>query len=466
VWLHGRGDTITELNFIHQRLTQPGQFTPPDTIVLHPFGRYSNAFQFAGETDVFEAIADLKKRYRIDPDRISIRGFSMGGAGAWRLAAHHPGLWAAAAPGAGFVDTEEYLAGKPSLGSPTPIERLLWTMTNAKEYAANLFALPVVAYSGEIDPQKAAADIMGRELARSGVPLTHLIGPKTGHSYHPETKKELDERFDALLLRGRERVPRRIRFVTYTTRYDRGHWVRAVELEEHWKRAEIDASITETGIQLKTVNVRRAAVDFEPGDCPFAPGTSFKVTVNGKPAGEIRPASDRSCGWLVAGDDKTVWKRHGLQGPIDDAFFRRFVMVRPSPSAPEGIRAEFDHAIAEWRAIFRGDAIVKDEAQLTDADFASANVVLWGTPSTSRWIARFPPPISFPADGNRYLAAIYPHPSSGRYIVLNSGITFREEHSLTNAQQTAKLGDWAILESPYKVIESGVFSDAWRVTAK
>ena len=38
-WFHGRGEKLTELDFIQQRTTQPGEFTPPDTIVLHPYGR-------------------------------------------------------------------------------------------------------------------------------------------------------------------------------------------------------------------------------------------------------------------------------------------------------------------------------------------------------------------------------------------------------------------------------------------
>ena len=57
VWFHGRGERLSELSFIHTRMTQRGTFTPPDTVVLHPYGRYSNAFKFAGETDVFEALA-------------------------------------------------------------------------------------------------------------------------------------------------------------------------------------------------------------------------------------------------------------------------------------------------------------------------------------------------------------------------------------------------------------------------
>ncbi|MGE3821829.1 MAG: hypothetical protein AB7I30_20640, partial [Isosphaeraceae bacterium] len=83
VWFHGRGETLSEVNFLDQRRKVRGEFAPPDTIVLHPYGRYCNAFKFAGEVDVLEAIEAVKRNYRIDDDRISVRGFSMGGAAAW-----------------------------------------------------------------------------------------------------------------------------------------------------------------------------------------------------------------------------------------------------------------------------------------------------------------------------------------------------------------------------------------------
>src|SRR5207248_625034 len=77
--------------------------------VLHPYGRYCNAFKFAGEVDVLEAVAHAKKHYAIDDDRVVLRGFSMGGAGCWQVAVHYPDHWAAAAPGAGFSETREFL---------------------------------------------------------------------------------------------------------------------------------------------------------------------------------------------------------------------------------------------------------------------------------------------------------------------------------------------------------------------
>src|SRR6185436_15900745 len=100
-WFHGRSETLSEVNFLSDRMRTPGEFTPRDTIVLHLYGRYCNASKFAGEVDFFEALAAVKRQYPIDANRILVRGFSMGGASAWHIGAHFAGLWAAVAPGAG-----------------------------------------------------------------------------------------------------------------------------------------------------------------------------------------------------------------------------------------------------------------------------------------------------------------------------------------------------------------------------
>jgi len=80
VWYHGRGETLSETNFLTERQRSFGEFSPPDTIVLHPYGRFCNGNRFAGEVDTFEALDSVRARYAIDENRVSVRGFSMGGA--------------------------------------------------------------------------------------------------------------------------------------------------------------------------------------------------------------------------------------------------------------------------------------------------------------------------------------------------------------------------------------------------
>ena len=39
VWFHGRGEALSEVNFLDERRKRVGEFAPPGTIVLHPYGR-------------------------------------------------------------------------------------------------------------------------------------------------------------------------------------------------------------------------------------------------------------------------------------------------------------------------------------------------------------------------------------------------------------------------------------------
>ena len=102
-------EQLTELSFLDGRRKSLGDFAPDNVFVLHPYGRFCNANHVAGETDTLEAMADVQRRYRIDEDRITVRGFSMGGGATWHFAVHHADKWAAAAPGAGFSETPAFL---------------------------------------------------------------------------------------------------------------------------------------------------------------------------------------------------------------------------------------------------------------------------------------------------------------------------------------------------------------------
>ncbi|MDQ6676554.1 MAG: prolyl oligopeptidase family serine peptidase [Acidobacteriota bacterium] len=330
LWFHGRNETLSEINFIIDRQKNPGEFTPRDTIVLHLYGRYCNANKFAGEVDLFEALDDLKRHYNIDERRISVRGFSMGGAAVWHIAAHHAGLWAAAAPGAGFAETREFVpAYHKQQITPSWYEEKLWHWTDATDYALNFAQLPVVAYNGEIDPQKQAADIMARYLAREGMTLTRIVGPNTAHKYHPAAKVEINRLIDPIVERGNEPTPKKIHFTTWTLAYNQMKWITVDGLEKHWERARIDAEITsDHAVQAQTGNISSLTLRFGPGGAPFDPTKMITVTLDGQPvqvpgpdtARTLNASFHKQSGKWVAGEDTAFRKRHNLQGPIDDAF--------------------------------------------------------------------------------------------------------------------------------------------------
>lgn len=481
-WFHGRSETLSELNFIDERMRRPGEFTPRDTFVLHLYGRYCNANKFAGEVDLFEALADVRKNYAIDEDRTLVRGFSMGGAATWHIAAHHAGLWAAAAPGAGFAETAEYQ--KLNLADFSDWERKLFQLYDATTYALNFFNLPLIAYSGEIDKQKQAADIMDRYLAKEGMRLSHVIGPKTEHKYHPDSKIEIEKRLDAIAAKGRDPYPEEIRFTTPTLRYNKMKWLTVDGLGEHWVPARVVAKrVSPSEVQITTSNVTSLTLDM------VVPN----VTIDGTRIAATSSGFEKVNGvWQAAKLPRpvnTLAKRHGLQGPIDDAFLSRFVFVAPTRTAThvevsDRARAEMDRAKREWRKMFRGEVIERTDQTLTDADIASSNLVLWGGPSNNAVIAKLLPnlPIQWTEqsiqvrgrsfDSKTHMPVlIFPNPlNPAKYVVLNSGVTFREADYLTNSRQIARLPDWAVIDitvpadakRPGRVAAAGFFDENWK----
>jgi acetyl esterase/lipase len=497
LWFHGRGETLSEVNFLHERLTRTGEFAPPDALVLHLYGRYCNASKFAGETDLFEALASVRQHYGVDENRIFVRGFSMGGATSWHVGAHHAGLWAGVAPGAGFAETSEYqnLASKPE--RPW-YEQKLFRLYDATEYALNFFNTPLLAYSGEKDKQIQAARIMARFLAAEGMELAHVTGPNTEHRYHPEAKVEIAARLDSIARVGRDPYPAQIRFATHTLRYNRMRWLRFEGLEKHWEKARADARITEAGdIELELRNVSDFSIEFGSGAWKGARDRAAAIRVNGVQVGSLRPRSDAS---LAGRFSKTggVWqsgglvglrKQPGLQGPIDDAFYSSFLMVLPSgqaksPEIAAWVKSESAAAIADWRRLFRGKARVKLDTEVSDADIAATNLVLWGDPQSNRVLARVSErlPLRWNREslslGQAQCASakcipvlIYPNPlNPSHYVVLNSGPTLRGEGNASNSLQTPKLPDWALIDlseppgpqRPGRIVDANFFDEAWR----
>ncbi|MCX7419707.1 MAG: prolyl oligopeptidase family serine peptidase [Planctomycetia bacterium] len=504
LWFHGRGEVLSELNFLEDRRKNKGQFTPADTIVLHPYGRYCNANKLAGEIDSLEAIESVKRRYRIDDDRIAVRGFSMGGAACWQFAVHYADRWAAAAPGAGFSETPDFLKvfQKETL-EPTWFEKKLWHMYDCTDWAANLAQLPTVAYSGDKDSQKQAADIMAVALKKEGIELTHLIGPDTAHSYHPVTKLEVDRRIDSIMALGRERMPRTIRFVTYSLRYNRMHWVTVDAIKEHWSQARVNAAIVaDSFVSVTTNNIEQLTLSIPSGYAPMAVDASVQIKIDDQTIDGPHPGSDLS--WQVTlHREGAAWKlgalpanglrkRHGLQGPIDDALMDSFVFVRPTAKSSheaveKWVQAEMSHAIVHWRQQFRGHARVVDDTAVTDEHIANSNLILWGDPTSNAVLKKIADKLpirwgdseitvgdeKFPSDRHAAIA-IYPNPlNSNRYVVLNSSFTFREYDYLNNARQVPKLPDWAIIDlrtppgsrSPGKIAEAGFFNEQWQLKA-
>ena len=69
-----------------------------DAIVVSPDAPDRRWANEKSEQGVITLLHDVMEKYTIDPDRILVTGFSMGGFGTWYMASRHPDLFTAAIP--------------------------------------------------------------------------------------------------------------------------------------------------------------------------------------------------------------------------------------------------------------------------------------------------------------------------------------------------------------------------------
>ena len=488
VWLHGRGDKTTDLHFIDQRMRSPGTIRVDNALIVHPFGRHCMGFKSAGEIDVLDVVEDVKRRYKIDPDRIVLMGFSMGGAGVWHLGAHYTDRWVAMSPGAGFAETAEYNRLTPDR-YPSQVEQTLWQVYDCPNYARNLLNLPLVAYSGEQDKQIQAALVMETALAQQGHSLNHVIGPGMGHKYHPDSLAAILKQMDDAVRRGLNRQPVRISLQTPTLRYAKMHGFEISSLQKHWIDSRLDADYQDNSARIQTKNVNEFHItDTRPLASVTIDGQSIELTDDARPL--VFHLNDQRQWGIGSLPVVSLRKTPGLQGPIDDAWLQPFLVVRPSgasmnPNVKTWVDFELEHLQDRWQALFRARLPMKLDTEVTAEDIADKNLILWGDPQSNLILKRLMKqlPIQWDAEkvqaGNLEFTAethvpvmIYPNPESPtNYIVLNSGPTFREGHDRTNSLQNPKLPDWAIIDltspptdtQPGSIKASGFFDETWQL---
>ena len=284
--------------------------------MLHLYGRYCNASKFAGEVDLFEALDAVKRQYPIDENRIVVRGFSMGGAAAWHIAAHYAGLWAAVAPGAGFAESAQFLKAE----------------TDGRRRAAlvGAEAVPPVrrhrlrrqllqhfrwwSINGEIDPQQQAADVMAAGHGGGRHAPRRIEGPQTAHRYHPDAKIEISrDRSTRIAERGRDPYPRKVRFTTWTLAYNRMKWVTLDALG-----TPLGAGAPRRGDHgrfggraCSTANVTAFTLEMGPGGCPLDLAAQARRD-------DRRPEGDRACADVRPLVDGALSRVRRTNGPSVD----------------------------------------------------------------------------------------------------------------------------------------------------
>jgi predicted peptidase len=168
LFLHGSGergnDNEKQLAVGLAGALRDGKLDPPAIIV---FPQCPEGQRWAGEawTIAIAALEDAQREFSIDPRRVALTGMSMGGAGAWALAARYPKRWSALAPVCGYIHRPPTLR---DLDDPTT--------ESYEEFARRLPNIPIWIFHGGDDTvvpvteSRGMADALGANAAYTEFP--------------------------------------------------------------------------------------------------------------------------------------------------------------------------------------------------------------------------------------------------------------------------------------------------------
>jgi predicted esterase len=185
-WDNSHQDTLYEYRDIDPREVPPAH----RGFLLAPWGRGNNRYAGIAARDIYLAMADVERRFTIDPDRRYLTGFSMGSGGAGTIAMYKPDLWAGVGFAAGF--------GGAMASSRTDLRE-------------NLRPLPLFLWCGMDDSFLPAGQALAEALALAGFRTETRFVPGLPHTL---PYREFNRMLAWLHEHRRDPRPRRFSFRT------------------------------------------------------------------------------------------------------------------------------------------------------------------------------------------------------------------------------------------------------------
>ncbi len=139
-------------------------------IVIFPQCPDGQRWAGAARKIAIAALDQTEREFSIDRRRVSLTGMSMGGAGAWVLAAEYPRRWSALAPVCGYVHKPPNLAD-----AEEP------TTDSYADFAQKLPRIPIWIFHGSDDPVVPASESRSMAAVLSAR-AKYTEFPKTGHN--------------------------------------------------------------------------------------------------------------------------------------------------------------------------------------------------------------------------------------------------------------------------------------------
>lgn len=482
VMLHGAGSNHRlALRRVFGKSNLPGEndveasrYFPPwkdiEMIVVAPFARGTAGYQGIVEKDVMDMLADVKRRFSIDENRMYLTGLSMGGGGTLSIGLSHPDLWAAIAP---------------VCPSPPPGLDVL---------APNALNMAVQFVHGDADPTvpvSISRDWVARLKALESPVVEYLELPGVDHWSWVQAYED-GRIFDWFAKYQRSPYPDHVRHATHDLQHGKSYWVR-IEEKTPGMPAIIDAKfIGGNSLDIKTTNVSAFSIDLT-NHPKFSSKSELNVSLNGQ---AFRLQSDSSKFSFSIKELEDEWagtpairKDHqkvaGLEGPIQNAFETRHVYVYGTADdpSPEVLQSRIDTALkaADWSA-YRGEFLgrvkffprVVADKDVRQSDYEDANLILFGTTETNSVIAAMadslPMHLDVSATSGYGLIYIFPN-ANGHYVVVNSGAPwwrainpYGRKFAPVNQDLLRSFGDYCLYRNNRIILAYGVFDNHWELS--
>jgi len=349
-----------------------GGYRPNDFIVAAPFGRGDLGYRSIGEADVLDVLQEIQSLYHIDPDRIYLTGWSMGGFGTWRIGQLYPHYFAGISPFSG------------------------WT---GFSFLSNLCNLPVLVVHGDSDQE---VPVYADQLA-VGILQEHYQAPivyhelsGVGHDAWSEwCKQEGSNRlFQYFRNHKRNSWPQSITMTINHLRYAKQYWVEIMEFEAPLNLGHVQAQIVhDRHITVHTKNVAAFSLSLEHPD--LAQSGILTVDINQKTV-QIKAGQEKAFFCLHAEDSWVAGKKlvkdgivRNEGGGLSDLFMRPLCIIYGTRQKESTANLKrMAESLADWSGkhdIGFGSKIgkfrVKADTEVTKDELKNCNLLLLGSPA-------------------------------------------------------------------------------------
>jgi dienelactone hydrolase len=418
-------------------------------IVAAPLARGTMGYQGVAESDVWDMIADVKRRFKVDEDRTYLTGLSMGGGGTLWIGLTRPDFWAAIAP-----------------VCPAPPE-------GTAAYLPNAYHIPARFFHGDADPTVPIASVNKwvEDFKKVGAKVEYDVYPGVLHDSWVPAYAD-GQVFKWFSNFKRNPNPDKVIFSSASLKHNKAFWIELTGLEPG-KTGNVEAIAIGNGkFKVKSEGVESFRI--LPG-VAWKNGQKINVEWNGK---SINTSVGEEIGTVPSG---ALRKTSTLTGPMDDISSGRHIYVYGTLDKPSQEELERRRKVAEVAAdwsFYRGEFLgrvmvfprVLPDFALSPKDLENSDLILFGTDKTNKVIADIKDTLPFKFVEGVNMTYIYPR--GQKRVLINSGVPFWEVKDKGNpalrilraTSKTVSLmgyGDWTMEKDGDRIW--GYFDSQWKV---